>query len=264
MQVQGRIWIKEQEKNFLGHGKIELLERIAKSGSISKAAKEMHMSYKAAWDSIDLMNKVSSKPLVIRTTGGKGGGNTQVTPKGMEAIRIFRQMEKIQEELFALFEGDLALWDSMLDGSKLTNLRRLMMKTSARNQLFGEVIEIKKGAVNAEVILKINNNLEITSIITLESLKELNLKVGSSAYALIKSNWMIVFKEEPKGISMRNCIGGKITEIKDGAVNCEIIIQKDSTKLCAIITEDSKQDLALKVGQKAWFCFKANHVILGI
>ena len=48
MEVQGRIWIKENNKNFLGHGKVELLERIAESGSIAKAAREMKMSYKAA------------------------------------------------------------------------------------------------------------------------------------------------------------------------------------------------------------------------
>ncbi|WP_416830129.1 winged helix-turn-helix domain-containing protein, partial [Helicobacter ganmani] len=69
MRVQGRFWIREQDKNFLGHGKVELLERIAQSGSISKAAKEMRMSYKAAWDSIDLMNNVANEPLVVRVTG---------------------------------------------------------------------------------------------------------------------------------------------------------------------------------------------------
>lgn len=91
MRVQGRFWIREQDKNFLGHGKVELLERIAQSGSISKAAKEMRMSYKAAWDSIDLMNNVANEPLVVRVTGGKGGGGTQITQKGLEAIRIFRE-----------------------------------------------------------------------------------------------------------------------------------------------------------------------------
>ena len=107
MEVQGRIWIKENNKNFLGHGKVELLERIAESGSIAKAAREMKMSYKAAWDSIDMMNKISQQPLVLRATGGKGGGATQITEKGREAIKIFREMEEIQERLLKLFEVDL-------------------------------------------------------------------------------------------------------------------------------------------------------------
>lgn len=66
------------------------------------------------------------------------------------------------------------------------------MKVSARNQLKGKIKEIKKGSVNAEVILEVGEGVELTSIITLESLNSLDLKVGHSAYAVIKaSNIMI-------------------------------------------------------------------------
>lgn len=267
VQVQGRIWIKERDKNFLGHGKIELLERIAKSGSISKAAKEMRMSYKAAWDSIDLMNKVASEPLVMRVTGGKGGGGTQVTQKGLEAIRIFREMERISQDLYALFEGDLEAWDSLLGKTKesIQTIRRsVMLKTSARNQLQGEIVAIKEGVVNAEVTLSVQDRIQIVSTITLHSLKELGLKVGMQAYALIKANWIVVFTQEPKGISLRNCLCGEVSHLKNGAVNAEVSINCNGTELSAVVTEDSKTNLALKVGQKVWFGFKANNVILGI
>ncbi|WP_300763988.1 TOBE domain-containing protein [Helicobacter sp. UBA3407] len=266
MRVQGRFWIREQDKNFLGHGKVELLERIAQSGSISKAAKEMRMSYKAAWDSIDLMNNVANEPLVVRVTGGKGGGGTQITQKGLEAIRIFREMERVQQELFTLFESNLNDWDSIMDYSKWSDSakRRFMIKTSARNQLFGEIVLITEGKVNAEVVLKINDSMRISSTITLHSLKDLGLKVGLKAYALIKANWIVVFSEEPKGISMQNCIGGVIKHITDGVVNCEIEMECENTRFSAVITEESQKNLALKVGQKVWFGFKSNNVILGI
>jgi molybdopterin-binding protein len=66
------------------------------------------------------------------------------------------------------------------------------MKVSARNQLKGKVKEIKKGAVNAEVVLEVGDGVELTSIITLESLGSLGLEVGHPAYAVIKaSNIMI-------------------------------------------------------------------------
>ena len=165
MEVQGRIWIKENNKNFLGHGKVELLERIAESGSIAKAAREMKMSYKAAWDSIDMMNKISQQPLVLRATGGKGGGGTQITEKGREAIKIFREMEEIQERLLKLFEVDLKEWDNVTKNTIFG--RQFMLKTSARNQLLGEIVAIKEGKVNAEVTLQISQDLQIVSIITL-------------------------------------------------------------------------------------------------
>ncbi len=261
MEVQGRIWIKENNKNFLGHGKIELLERIAKSGSIAKAAKEMRMSYKAAWDCIDMMNKISKEPLVLRITGGRGGGGTQITQKGEEAIKIFRAMEETQERLLKLFEMDLQEWNTLANNTICGG--HLMLKTSARNQLFGEITDIKEGKVNAEVTLKVGN-LQIASTITLHSLKEMNLKVGMQAYALIKANWIVVFSQQPKGISLRNCISGEIKSLIDGAVNCEVVMQSEGIDFSAVITEDSKENLALKVGQKVWFGFKANNVILGI
>lgn len=161
---------------------------------------------------------------------------------------------------------DLSEWDSVMDYSKWNECvkRRFMIKTSARNQLFGEIVSLKEGKVNAEVVLKINKKTQITSTITLHSLKELGLKVGMQAYALIKANWIVIFTEEPKGISLKNCIGGKIRNIVEGAVNCEVEMESNQTIFSAVITEDSKQDLALEVGQKVWFGFKANNVILGI
>lgn len=262
MEVQGRIWIKENNKNFLGHGKVELLERIAESGSIAKAAREMKMSYKAAWDSIDMMNKISQQPLVLRATGGKGGGGTQITEKGREAIKIFREMEEIQERLLKLFEVDLKEWDNVTKNTIFG--RQFMLKTSARNQLLGKIVAIKEGKVNAEVILQISQDLQIVSIITLQSLKEMGLALGMQVYALVKASWIVIFTQKPSENSLQNCMCGEIKAISDGAVNCGITIQSGEIEFGAVITEDSKNNLALEVGQKVWFGFKANDVILGI
>ncbi len=268
MEVEGRIWVKENGKNFIGHGKVELLERIHKSGSISKAAKEMRMSYKAAWDCIDAMNKLSQEPIVISALGGKNGGGTSVTPKGLEIIKAFRQMENIYEELLKMFEQDLQAWNSLKIKEafslqkQLQTTRRPMIKTSARNQFFGKISHIKLGSVNAEVTLQAGE-LNIISIITLESLREMNLKVGDSCYALIKANWIVVFNEQPKG-SMRNCIKGEIANLIKGEVNTQIQIKHGDTYLSAIITKESCDELELTLGKEVWFGFKANHVILGI
>lgn len=110
MKVEGRIWLKEGAKNLLGHGKAELLERIEKCGSISKAAKEMKMSYKAAWDAVDAMNKIAKEPIVISETGGKAGGGTKLSPKGSELLAIFREAERENEKFLKQFEAKFAKW----------------------------------------------------------------------------------------------------------------------------------------------------------
>ncbi|PAF41570.1 LysR family transcriptional regulator [Helicobacter sp. 11S03491-1] len=95
MDICLRFWIKEENKNFLGKGRVELLEHIKASGSISKAAKTMKMSYKAAWDSIDSMNHLIQGNIVESISGGKGGGGTIVTPQGEKAIVVFKKLEKM-------------------------------------------------------------------------------------------------------------------------------------------------------------------------
>lgn len=66
------------------------------------------------------------------------------------------------------------------------------MKLSARNQLKGTVVDITEGAVNGTVKLDIGGGNIISSVITMASIKELGLKVGGTAYAVIKaSNVMI-------------------------------------------------------------------------
>ncbi|MEL7657170.1 MAG: TOBE domain-containing protein [Bacillota bacterium] len=66
------------------------------------------------------------------------------------------------------------------------------MKISARNQLKGKIVKIEEGAVNATVVIDIGGGNQITSSITLNSVKELGLKVGSEAYAIIKATSVMV------------------------------------------------------------------------
>lgn len=78
----------------LGPGKIELLEQIASSGSISAGARNMNMSYKRAWDLVEEMNRMFGKPMVLAQTGGRRGGGARLTPVGRAVIDRFRAIER--------------------------------------------------------------------------------------------------------------------------------------------------------------------------
>ena len=93
-KIKSRIWIEGKNGTFLAEGRINLLKQIIESGSISAGAKTMKMSYKKAWEIINGMNKEAKKPLVIRVSGGKGGGGTQVTEEGLKAIKLFEKLNK--------------------------------------------------------------------------------------------------------------------------------------------------------------------------
>jgi molybdopterin-binding protein len=66
------------------------------------------------------------------------------------------------------------------------------MKISARNQLKGTIVEIRDGAVNGVVVLDIGGGNTITSVITMAAIKELGLKPGGQAYAIVKASSVMI------------------------------------------------------------------------
>ncbi|MDG1146695.1 MAG: LysR family transcriptional regulator [Crocinitomicaceae bacterium] len=92
-KVHSRIWISTEDGSYLGEGRIALLKEIQTHKSIAKAAKSMKMSYKKAWSMVNSMNMISNTPLVIRTTGGTGGGGSKITETGIKAIKLFNEIK---------------------------------------------------------------------------------------------------------------------------------------------------------------------------
>ncbi len=88
-RLRGRLWIEGPEGTFLGYGRVVLLEKIREHGSISAAARALEMSYLRAWKLVDSMNRQSRKPVVTKTTGGRGGGGAVLTETGERAINTF-------------------------------------------------------------------------------------------------------------------------------------------------------------------------------
>lgn len=78
---------------MLGPGKVELLERIRDTGSISAAGRQMRMSYKRAWMLVVEMNTAFSTPLVDSTRGGPNGGGAKLTAAGHTVIAQYRSLE---------------------------------------------------------------------------------------------------------------------------------------------------------------------------
>jgi molybdate transport system regulatory protein len=94
--LKSRLWIGSGEETYLAWGRVILLERIRDGGSISQAARSMGISYRHAWKLVDSMNRLAPDPLVVKATGGKGGGGATLTPRGERAIEEFW---KLQERL---------------------------------------------------------------------------------------------------------------------------------------------------------------------
>jgi len=88
LKADGRFWLTLDGRNFLGRGRVELLQRIRETGSISKAAKAMKMSYKAAWDAVDAMNAAWGSPIVE-----SGPAGSRLTGDAERLIAAFQKAE---------------------------------------------------------------------------------------------------------------------------------------------------------------------------
>jgi len=88
LKADGRFWLTLDGRNFLGRGRVELLHRVRETGSISKAAKAMKMSYKAAWDAVDAMNTAWQSPLVE-----SGPTGSRLTEDAERLIASFHKAE---------------------------------------------------------------------------------------------------------------------------------------------------------------------------
>lgn len=260
IELHGAIWMTVDGANLGGLGRIALLEKIAECGSITQAAKAIKMSYKAAWDAINTMNNLAGEPLVERVTGGKGGGGTLLTRRGEQLVENFRIIAREHNRFVkALDQQASGITDDYL------LIKRIGMKTSARNQFLGKVSRVMPGAVNDEIELEVTGGHKIIAIVTHESAKDLGLKVGAEAFALIKSSSIIVVvADEGARFSARNCLSGTIARIQPGAVNTEVVIDlTDGGSVAAIVTNESKDSLELVVGKTVTAIFKASSVIIG-
>ena len=140
------------------------------------------------------------------------------------------------------------------------------MKTSARNQFFGTVTHIQTGAVNAEVEIALNTHDHLVAMITMESLAELRLALGSEVWALVKAPSVLITADDPGiKLSARNRLCGTVSRITRGSVNADVVIAlPGGAIISAIITLDSLDGLALTPGSRACAVFKAGSVILGV
>jgi molybdate transport system regulatory protein len=235
--------------------RIALLAHIAEQGSITKAAKSAGLSYKAAWDAIDELNNLTEKPLVERSVGGRGGGGAKLSEEGERVLRLYQRLQALQAELLSSAEetSDLAL------------LSRLMLRTSARNQLHGRVERVTRHGRNDLIVLQLAGGLSIQAQITHDSTERLDLEVGTDVFALIKAGWLELLAPDGAVTTGHNCLVGHIEEIldaEDGPSEVRISLPSGQT-LCALAEPAQLEALQLTVQSAVGVQFSPANVLIG-
>lgn len=268
-RLTGRLELSTDLGAFLGDTRVRLLEAIDQQGSISQAAKQVPMSYKAAWDAVDAMNNLADQPLVLRSAGGRAGGGTVLTEHGRRVVAMYRAVEGQYQAALDRLAGQFA--DAPGGDVKAFQrlLRHMAVRSSARNQFAGTVSGLHEGAVDVEVLVRLDDRLgpglELAAVVTRTSAENLQLAIGREVIVLVKSSSLLLLTDERLRISARNRLWGAVSRIVEGPVNAEVTLDLGGGRSAtAVITRDSVAALGLAVGGRACAAFKASSVILAV
>jgi molybdate transport system regulatory protein len=238
-----------------------LLEAIAATGSINKAARTAGYSYKGAWMLLDTAGNLAHAPLTERVTGGSGGGGTRLTPAALALVDAWRRLQHAHAD-FLREQDAWLLQQPALAGA----LRRMAMKTTARNQFAGTISHIESGPVTTQVTLSLRGGGDISATVTTSSAKRMKLKKGQEALALVKASSVVLVSDFAGYVlSARNQLAGTISRLEKGAVSTMVgLTLPGGDVVTATVTNDAVDALGLKVGQDATAVFKAYSVMLAV
>ena len=215
----------------LGHSqsdkRIDILRGIGRSGSISQAARDASVSYKAAWQAIDTLTNLAGVPLVERAVGGAGGGGASLTPQGEQLLELSDALAVARAAVQQRWRASLGMQTGAVVGADRVaelGVTRLALRTSMRNQLPATVTAIDTIGTICRVVLKLGDDAAVTARITRESTELLGLVVGMEVVALCKATAVKVRRAAvaPGSAGILNRINGRVTSVERGTAGDEV------------------------------------------
>ena len=217
--------MKTSIANALGHAlsdkRIEILRLIGKTGSISQAAREAGVSYKAAWQAIDTLTNLSGVKLVEKVVGGTGGGGAQLTHAGQQLLSTADLLDQVREEVLTqLYSGYTSVSSATLS--------QLSIRTSMRNHLPCRVRDFEMNGQIVRVVLELPGGEPFVSRITRASAELLALEIDQQVLALFKATAVEVLpfaEAEKQATEGKNIVTGRAARISHGEKENEVSVE---------------------------------------
>lgn len=242
--------------NKMTDKRIEVLRKIAETGSISQAARETGISYKAAWQAIDTLTNLTRVSIVEKSVGGTGGGGAKVTPEGLRLLEIASALEQKRQEVLKGFQEENAVTNN-------TSISSLYIRTSMRNYLPCQVSALEMNGQVVRVFLKVHENMApLVARITRTSTELLALEPGMAVLAMCKAMAVkISGKGELSKRTATNPICGSVTRVTNGDTEDEITMElQPGLQLVGFASSDEN----IKVGQTVHALFDESAVVVAL
>lgn len=240
-----------------------LLQALNDTGSLHQAARAAGYTYKGAWLVLDAAAGLASEPLTETARGGSRGGGTRLSPSGLALLAFWRDLQTAHAKHWRTFAET---WESRLTAQPALShlLKRMNMKTSARNQFAGTVTHCVSGPVTTEVRLTLNGGLAVVAHLGSSMAKAMKLRKGREVIALVKAS-EVVLVTDFAGFTLGagNQLEGSVSRVSKGAVSSLVgLTLPGGQVITATITNDAVEALGLKVGQPATAVFAESAVLL--
>ena len=188
-------------------------------------------------------------------------GGTRLTPKGLEYIALYKKIEHAQHLFFEALEHYTD------DSDKFSAfISKLTLRTSARNQLLGTVTQIETNKHQAKLAIKIDEKTQIDVMITKQSLKEMDIKKGTTLYVLLKAAWISLFKAKPAITEeTKNYLCGIVTRIEKDETQSEVTLSLEGKQtLIASIPTQNLTTQSLACGDTIWAVFDISNALVAV
>ncbi len=262
----------------LGHAsgdkRIEILRLIGASGSISQAARDAGVSYKAAWQAVDTLTNLAGVTLVERAVGGAGGGGAGLSGAGLQLLAAADALAQARSRVLDRLQPD---------GGGLLSFSQLSLRTSMRNQLPCQVhgLELMGHIVRVTLALPTGASADglneafneaplgarLVSRITLESAELLALKPGMAVIALCKATAVTVQgaarapTARGKADAAGNVLAGRAFRLSRGETGDEVALRLDTgLQLVGFAPPAS----GIRVGSRVTACLDEAAVVIAL
>ena len=202
--------------NDVADKRLDILRRLQDAGSISEAARGAGISYKAAWQAIEVLSNLAGAALVEKAVGGSGGG-ARLTPAGEQLLEAAQLLAQARNSVLSVLQKRQG------NALNLSTLSGLGLRTSMRNQLPCRIQSIENRASAAWVRLELPNGALLLSKITQESAELLGLQVGMQALALCKASAVTVHANAD-GLAGNNQLWGELIGTLDAEQGSEVSV----------------------------------------
>jgi molybdate transport system regulatory protein len=238
----------------LGHvpadKRVEILRRVGQVGSISQAARDAGVSYKAAWQALDTLSNLAGSALVERAVGGAGGGGARLTRAGEQLLQAADALATARDQVLARLGGKR---------QQAQGFAGLGLRTSMRNQLPCTVGALRSsgGAVRAR--LRLAGGQDLAARITRESAQLLGLHAGQPVLALCKA-MAVQVGAEPAQTEGGNLLEGVVARAVPHGAGEIVLTLEGGQQLVGFAAAGH----GLRRGAATWACVSETAVVIAL